>query len=265
VNAIVRVHQSGSWGRRRWLTTVGVVLAGQLLLVFLLSSPPARKAGARPQRSLYRMMTSPATQQQVSQAPWLEDPAVFALISPRGFSGPVWRELPRFEQPSAEWSEPPRWLGLDVARLGEPLQPGPEGRRPAVQRMVEKPPVTAPVAALLPEQSITNSTLRLEGDVADRQLLTAPELPGWPHEDVLLPSVVQVLVNEDGAVVSATLLAASGLPAADERALQLARAARFAAASGGRHPPALTWGRMIFHWRALEASVAAPSPKPASS
>ena len=91
------------------------------------------------------------------------------------------------------------------------------------------------------------STLRMEGDLTRRRLLTPMELPVWPLADVIAPSQVQVLVNEAGNVVSAVLLpsdnsreALSHNSTADQRALEFARAAQFAPA------PHLTIGRMIF-------------------
>ena len=69
---------------------------------------------------------------------------------------------------------------------------------------------------------------------------------------MIAPSRVQVLVDEAGDVVSAVLLppdnpaeAAGHDAAADQRALALARAARFAPSSR------LTVGQMIFNWRTV--------------
>ena len=70
--------------------------------------------------------------------------------------------------------------------------------------------------------------------------------------DVIAPSRVQVLVDAIGDVVSAVLLppddseaAASHYDAADQRALELARAMRFAPSS------CLTVGRMFFYWHTV--------------
>ena len=74
----------------------------------------------------------------------------------------------------------------------------------------------------------------------------------WPYANVIAPSKVQVLVDAAGNVVSAVLLppdsgftAADQYDKADQRALELARAARFAPASR------LTVGRMIFNWHTV--------------
>ena len=76
--------------------------------------------------------------------------------------------------------------------------------------------------------------------------------------DVIAPSKVQLLVNEAGNVISAVLLppdsgyiAADQYDRADQRALELARAARFAPSSR------LTIGRMIFNWH----TVPPPAPR----
>jgi TonB family protein len=82
-------------------------------------------------------------------------------------------------------------------------------------------------------------------------------LPSWPYADVLAPSVVQAVVDAPGNVVSTVLLSPSGYDAADQRALELARAMRFTPSSH------LTIGRMIFNWHtvpppAMNAPAALP-------
>ena len=104
-----------------------------------------------------------------------------------------------------------------------------------------KPPprFTVPLVPLEPKFAET-STLRIEGDLAQRPLLTPMKLPSWPYADVIAPSRVQVLVNAAGEVVSAVLLPSNNSSEvrdadADQRALELARAARFAPASRFDH------------------------------
>ena len=95
-----------------------------------------------------------------------------------------------------------------------------------------------------------NSTLRVADDLANRRLLNPPELQPWAAADLLTNTVVQVLVNAEGNVVTHTLLApGSGDPKADQRALALARTARFQPLRGAA--PALTLGVLIFEWRTV--------------
>ena len=123
-----------------------------------------------------------------------------------------------------------------------------ETNRFATLKFELKPPprFTVPVVPLEPKFAET-STLRIEGDLARRPLLTPMKLPSWPYADVIAPSKVQVLVNAAGEVVSAVLLPSDNSGEvhdadADQRALELARAARFAPASD------LTIGKLIFNW-----------------
>jgi len=94
-----------------------------------------------------------------------------------------------------------------------------------------------------------NSTMRIEDGLARRRLLTPISLQSWPNDDILEPSVVQALVDAKGSVVSVVLLSSSKLDAANQRALELVRAARFAPSSG------MTIGRFIFDWRTVALPV----------
>lgn len=108
------------------------------------------------------------------------------------------------------------------------------------------------------------SSLRIEGGLAGRRLLTALDLPAWPARtnsaaelDMLTNSVIQAVVDSEGKPVSVTLLipSGSGLQAADEYALAQARNFRFEPlpqADGQSDAPhslaGLTWGTLIFEW-----------------
>jgi hypothetical protein len=90
-----------------------------------------------------------------------------------------------------------------------------------------------------------NSMLQIGGELAQRRLLNEINPPSLPCNDVIAPSVVQVLVDTAGNVVSAVLLTPSGFDAADQRSLALARTAHFTPSAG------LTVGRMIFSWHTV--------------
>jgi hypothetical protein len=73
---------------------------------------------------------------------------------------------------------------------------------------------------------------------------------------VIAPSKIQVLVDAAGNVVSTVLLppdngyaAADYYAAADQRALELARALRFAPSTN------LTLGRVIFNWHIVPMTI----------
>jgi TonB family protein len=113
-----------------------------------------------------------------------------------------------------------------------------------------KPPLklSEPVLQFKPAFA-KNSTMRIEDGLARRRLLTPISLQSWPNDDILEPSVVQALVDAKGSVVSVVLLSSSKLDAANQRALELVRAARFAPSSG------MTIGRFIFDWRTVALPV----------
>ena len=72
-----------------------------------------------------------------------------------------------------------------------------------------------------------------------------PYGPSIPCNDVLAPSRLQVLVDASGAVISAVALEPSELPDADQQALAVARALRFAPAE----QPMI--GEIIFIWHTV--------------
>jgi TonB family protein len=244
-----------SWSGRRWLITIGVVLAGQVSLVFWLSDRPSAPPITRPAPRLIQFAGDPRLQPTTSEAPWLADPAQFALVSAEGFSGPVWLRLPQFQRPAKGWSEPPDWLTQEVVQLGAGVRsltpPAPTG----MVTLAEKPASVFTALPKLRPTSATNSIVQVEGDLARRRLLTPLDVPRWAHNDVLLPTRVQVMVGANGVVQAATLLTRSGLPLADQRALELARAAAFEAVNPPAQGSGLTWGTMIFRWQHLEAGA----------
>jgi hypothetical protein len=110
----------------------------------------------------------------------------------------------------------------------------------------------------------TGSVLRVEGALAGRPLLTPLTLPSWDHADVLQPTTLQIVVDRSGASFPPILLTPSGLQAADQRALEVARTARFAPAPAGPNQPSLAWGRLVFLWHATlpPAATIASTPTP---
>lgn len=250
-----RPHGRVPWPLSRWLLLIALVLAAHVALIFIF--------GGRKPITPRPVTNVPELELAGGSSEWLalNNATLFALPSREGFAGPAWLEAPRVEFHRQDWTEPPRWLQLPVGELGSVFSRFIQTNRFVTFRFELKPPpqFTVPVVPLVPEFAKT-STLRVAGNLARRQLLTPMALPSWPYPDVIAPSKVQVLVNAAGDVVSTVLSPSDGSgevhdAAADQRALELARTARFTPASG------LTIGRLIFHWRTVTppATNAAPA------
>jgi TonB family protein len=177
----------------------------------------------------------------------LNDPTLFALPHQRDFASAVRVQTSVLKQPSFRWTEPPRWLPLSVEALGTVFDEFMQTNRFAGFELQLKPPLKLSALGLPIEPVLAQtSTLQIEDRLAQRRLLDPLNLPSWPYADVLAPSVVQTVVDAAGNVVSVVLLPpGSGWDDADRRALELARAARFAPA------PRLTIGRLIFNWHTV--------------
>jgi hypothetical protein len=243
------------WSLSRWLLLIVLVLTAHVVLIVTFG---ARKPiTARPVTNVLELELAGGSSVWLA----LTDPTLFALPNRRGFAGPAWLEpsRPDFEWPEGA-TEPPRWLQLPAGELGAVFSRFMETNRFAVFRLPLRPPprFTVPVAPLEPAFAKT-STLHIEGDLAKRPLLKPMKLPSCTNNDLIAPSRVQVLVNAAGDAVSAVLLPSENSGGAqdaeaDQQALDLARAARFAPAQG------LTVGQMIFNWRTIEPVTTNATP-----
>lgn len=253
---------SPSWSRRKWWGVGAALFILHLLLLLLFGG-----RGPVPRRPAV-----PAPQLQFAHphaAEWLAltDPTLFAQGHPHGFSGASWmKSVFPFTNPQPEWTEAPRFLALNAHQLGAEFRRFIQTNLPPTPVFVLKP-TPAPASAAppgLPATSRRPSTLRIEGALATRAWLDPPPLPAQQADDLLTNSVVQVLVNGDGHVLSEVLLSGSGLPTADALALTLARKARFAPlprTDGGRTAAlALVSGLLIFEWQTLPLTTPSPAP-----
>jgi TonB family protein len=237
------------WSRRRWLIFIAIVFVVEVAIIFALGEkqfPPPRAVTNVP-----RLTLADSSSELIA----LDDPTLFALPHANDFASAVWGQMPAVLQPSFRWMEPP----------GELLSPADENLGAVFARFMQtnvfapqtnnfkpEPKLSEPVLSL-PPLFADASTLQIQGDLAQRKLLTPENLPSWPWADVIAPSKVQVLVDTAGNVVNVVLLEASGPELADTNALALARRLRFAPASR------LTVGQLIFNWRTV-APPATNSP-----
>jgi len=234
------------WSRRRWLLLIALVFAAQLAVIFELGEkqfPPPRAVENVPHLTLA---------DNSSELLALDDPTLFVLPHTNDFTSVVWLKTYTNRAPDFRWPEPP----------GELLSPAGENLGAVFARFMQtnvfaqfssdfKPPAKLSEPVLpLPPMFADASTLQITGDLAQRKLLTPENLPSWPSPDAIAPSKVQVLADAAGAVVSAVLFPPENRDAvqsdpANRRALELARATRFAPSSG------LTVGQLIFNWRTV--------------
>ena len=253
------VKRGAGWSRQKWLAFTAVVFAAQVALIFVLGDkqfPPPRTVTNVPQLTLA---------DNSSELIALGDPTLFVLPHANDFASSVWLQTPGVQPPVFRWTETPRWLPLSTEVLGAVFARFMQTNQFAgFQPDFKAPPkLSAPVAPFQPAFA-ENSTLRIEGDLAQRRLLTPIDLPSLSYPDVIAPSKVQALVDAAGNVVSAVLLpsdnaveAAGRADAGDTNALQIARTLRFAPASH------LTVGKLIFTWRTVPLPATnAPARRP---
>lgn len=232
------------WSRNHWLTVVLLAFAAHIALVFLFG---AKKQIAPRAVTNVPTLTLANTADELLA---LNDPTLFALPHQRDFAAIVWLKTPAVKAPSFRWTEPPRWLPLSAADLGATF-----GRLMPTNFFVRTPFDFQPVlmlstpAAPMEPMLAQNSTMKFEGELAQRQLPAQINLTNWPFADVLTPSVVQLLVDATGNVVSTVILTPSGYDAADQRALAIARTLRF------RPAASLTMGRILFNWHTVPPTV----------
>ena len=241
------------WPRRRWWIVVAFVFVVQLGLIFGLSD--RRLTQPRRPRSEPALHLAPAS---TADSLALSDPTLFALPHAQGFSGLAWLRPPQPPTNSFERSEDPQFLPLSAQQLGDTFRCAVETERGGSLLSFIRPQPVLMLPGAAPPLLQSKSNLRLEEGLARRKLVTPIQLPTEQHNDLLMPSVVQLVVDSEGRPVSVpVLLSRSGSTDADNDALRLARTARFNSVT--REGPGdtvnplaqLTWGRMIFEWQTL--------------
>jgi hypothetical protein len=266
------------WRWLRWIAAVAIVFAAHVVLIFVF--------GARKPVAPVPVRNTPSfALVDESAGDWiaLNNATLFALPGNNGFAASMWTELPPLNIYHKPWTEEPQWLkpsnSLQMAGLFAPFNRFIKTNRFArVHFEFNMPPEVAVPAAPLEPPIAQNSMLRIEGELAGRRLLTPVTLPTWQDSDIDAPSIVQVLVNAAGNVVSAVLLPQDILSPgnswepplthnrqADQLAVQVARTLRFApvlsedAGQPGSAPdPAartsatlarMAIGQLIFDWQ----------------
>ena len=250
------------WPARRWAMLVGTLLVLHFAGLWWFGAREPSPARV-PERVPYWILGGPATARL-----WpLLDPTLFVHGHSNSFSGPAWMEPPVVAYQPSIPLEPPRFLIPTAARMARSFQNAwtPRGWDPSPLALrVEPLPYTR---ALVPRSPLTDRPSRLVLGEWSRpvQLRTLPpSLPGWSAPDLLTNTVVRVLVEPTGRVVSAVVLVSSGWEPADRQALSLARQLEFEFPDAKGSTPGdageLVRGVLIFQWQTLPPQPQATGP-----
>jgi hypothetical protein len=249
--------RSEGWSRQRWLTLIALVFAAHVGLMFIFGTK--KQIVPRAIKDVPQLQLADNDNELVA----LDDPTLFALPNAKDFAAAVWLKMPAIAPPDFRWTEPPRWLALADGKLSATFVQFMHTNQFAALPFDFKPPLqlSHPVSPIEPALAQA-STLQITGDLAQRRLLNQLDLPSWPYANVIAPSKVQVLVNAAGDVVSPPVLlppdngfsAADYYAVADQRALELARTARFTP------EPHTTFGQLIFNWHTVPPNTNTNEP-----
>ena len=251
MNAVATNMHPAGWTRTRWLMIFVLFFIAHLGFIFAFGE--RKPVTPRAVADVLTLQLADDTGELLT----LNDPTLFALPHQRDFRSAGWLKMPDIKPPSFRWTEPPRWLPLAAENLGAAFNQFMQTNDFSGYQLQFKPPpkLSAPAWPVAPALAQT-STLQIEGELATRRPLNEVNLPSLPDNDVIAPSKVQVLVDTAGNVISTILLpsensleASGRYEAADQRALELARAMRFAPSAH------LTFGRLIFNWHTVPVPV----------
>ena len=248
-----------AWSSRHWWSVIALAVAAHFALVFIFGAKNGRPV--RPVARVPFLQLARPNDELIG----LEDPTLFALPHPHDFAAATVTTWPLMAPAPLRWTTPPHWLALSSTNVGQSLRQFLNTNQNIPWELNFQPePQFNQTAISSPGTHTQTSSFRLRGELTRRALLTPLVLRNWPNADVIAPSKVQVLVNASGKVISAVLLpadygfeSANRDDAADQEALNLARAARFSPARE------LTVGQIIFNWHAVPLAVGETNLPPA--
>lgn len=239
------------WSRQRLIMTITGLFLAQLAAIWVLGERASIKPG---KGRAFDIQLSGPNGSGLPAVPVYDDPTLFALPHPRGFSGQAWLHVPEQVHQYHEWTAQPHWLSLKASGLGQDFVDYLQTLSPLGASLVDKPepqlyPVNPGIDDLLPPAS----QLLVGGGLSSRPLLIQPAIPDWPVLEVLSATVLQAAVNADGLVMTTAVVGESGSKAADQKALELARGLRFKALASGigteKAAAGLNFGQLVFQWR----------------
>jgi len=249
------VPPEAGWSRRKYVFLFALLLVIHVALVFLLGT--RNKLVPRPVTGVPHLRLASNSDAFVA----LSDPTLFTRPNAHDLVSAFWRRRPPAPPPDFNWNEAARYLNPADRVFASGRPAGDFGAdfhalvqaSPGEFALNFKPAPQTIAPTLADDDALPQTTaLRITGELAGRLLLTRPALPVLPRNDVLEPSRLQALVDSEGNVVSAIVPVPTTDHAADQRALQLARAFRFAPA------PRLTLGDLTFVWHTVPVTTNNP-------
>ena len=246
--------ESVPWSNRRWFWTILLVLTAHFLLVGWLSGQKKSALPLPRVETQIRLGSDALAQDRVSGLAPVSDPTLFALANPHGFSGEAWLKMQPFPYETTNRLESPRWLPPAADGLGADFARFVETNLSVTFHLAEKHP---PLFFEVREPALPSRlqvALVIEGDLARRRLIGAPELPAADPGTIPTNCVINVKITPDGYSFSPpVVLTSSGSANFDKKASDFAKAARFnpvgAAGATNLFPSAtLTFGNLVFQW-----------------
>jgi len=190
-----------------------------------------------------------------SETYWLFNPSGFAMANPNGFSKIAWLQVKQYPHNYYEWKEEPFWLQPIASLLGNEVTNLLRLNKPTPQVTIfETPPKLLSISRAEVPSPLPKSTFTIEGNISKRTLIYAPELPLFECSNVFSSSVVYVVINNDGFVLSPILVNESGFPPADSAAIELAKKFRFEPIKSENNKLMPQFGKIIFNWRFVKPS-----------
>ncbi|MGA2541489.1 MAG: hypothetical protein ABSG78_07975 [Verrucomicrobiota bacterium] len=239
------------WSRGRFWLVAALLFAGQAGWVLLLAERPGPSPVPAPSPLGLRLLGTPLDNEIWTKHVFAGDPAIFPSSSPHGFADQAWRRL-RTNADTAPLEEPlPVLLNFAAKWSGAELKPAGLASRQTPFHLAGLPESSPSAVPAFPaaQASRPESFLRIEGALAARQSSPPAVLPSWTTNFLVTNSVVRFAVNRAGQVVSAVLLAGSGLKAADDAALATVNVLRFRPV--GQSAPEHAWDTATFYWKTI--------------
>lgn len=243
-----------SWSNRRWFWTIFLVLTAHFLVVGWLSGQKRAELPSPRVATQIWLGSDAIAQDHVRGLAPVSDPTVFALANAHGFSGEAWLKMQPFPYETTNRLEPPRWLPPASTRLGADFVRFVETNVSVTFHLAEKlPPIFFQVREPVWPARLQVS-LVIEGDLARRRLIAAPDLPEADPGAIPTNCVINVKITPDGYSFSPpVVLTSSGSANFDKRASDFAKAARFNPvgtinATNLFQPDGLTLGNLVFKW-----------------